>query len=78
MYFVAACTETSTPWSNERKPNGVAQELSVTTSAPLRWATAAIAGMSCTQNVSEPGDSVKTMRVFGFHSRSMAAPSNGS
>ena len=34
MYLVAACTDTSTPWSNERKPNGVAHELSMTTSAP--------------------------------------------
>ncbi len=78
MYLVAACTDTSTPWSNERKPNGVAHELSVTTSAPRRCATAAIAGMSCTQKVSDPGDSVNTTRVFGRNSRSIPAPSSGS
>ena len=65
MYLVAAWTETSTPWSNERKPNGVAHELSMTTRAPRRCATAAIAGMSCTSKVSDPGDSVKTSFVFG-------------
>jgi hypothetical protein len=44
MYLVAACTDTSTPWSNARKPSGVAQELSSTTSAPCRCADLAIAG----------------------------------
>jgi hypothetical protein len=43
-----------------------------------RGATAAIAGMSCTSNVSDPGDSAKTIRVFGRKSRSIAAPANGS
>ena len=74
MYLVAACTDTSTPWSNERKPKGVAHELSMTTSAPRPCATAAIAGMSCTPNVSEPGDSVNTRRVLGRNSRSIAGP----
>ena len=35
------------------------------TSAPCACATAAIAGTSCTSNVSEPGDSANTMRVLG-------------
>ncbi len=78
MYLVAACTDTSTPWSNERKKNGVAHVLSSTTFAPRAWATAAIAGMSCTSKVSDPGDSVNTTRVFGRKSRSIAAPASGS
>ena len=71
MYLVAACTETSTPWSNARKPSGVAHVLSSTTRAPCACATAAIAGTSCTSNVSEPGDSANTTRVFGGIARSM-------
>ena len=65
MYFVAACTDTSTPWSNARKPSGVAHVLSRMTCAPCAWATRAIAGTSCTSNVSEPGDSVNTMPRVG-------------
>ena len=48
--------------------------LSITTRAPCACATSAIAGMSCTSKVSEPGDSVNTMRVLGRNSRSMPAP----
>ena len=78
MYFVAAWTDTSTPWSNARKPNGVAQVLSITTSASRPCATAAIAGTSCTSKVSDPGDSVNTMRVFGLNQRAIPAPASGS
>ena len=39
MYLVAACTDTSTPWSNARKPSGVAHVLSRITSAPRACAT---------------------------------------
>jgi len=48
------------------------------TVAPRPRATAAIAGMSWTSKVSEPGDSVNTARVFGWNSRSIAAPARGS
>ena len=58
--------------------NGVAHVLSSTTFAPRACATAAMAGTSCTSNVSDPGDSVNTMRVFGWNSRSIAAPASGS
>ena len=78
MYLVAAWTETSTPRANDGKQNGVAQLLSITTRAPCAWATAAIAGMSWISKVSEPGDSVNTMRVFGRISASIAVPTSGS
>ena len=57
MYLVAAWIDTSTPWSNDRNSQGEAQVLSIMTVAPWSWATAAIAGTSCTSKVSEPGDS---------------------
>ena len=78
MYLVAACTDTSTPCSNARKPSGVAQVLSRTTRAPRSCAACAIAGTSCTSNVSDPGDSTKTTLVFGRNARTMSAPSRGS
>jgi len=78
MYLVAACTDTSTPKSNARKFNGVAHELSMMTNALRECATFAIAGTSCTSNVRDPGDSTKTIRVFGLNSRAMSAPSSGS
>ena len=36
MYLVAACTDTSTPWSNARKSSGVAHVLSRTTKRAVR------------------------------------------
>jgi hypothetical protein len=78
IYLVAACTETSTPWSNARKKSGVAQVLSITTSALRACATAAIAETSCTSKVSEPGDSTKTSFVLARNSRSIAEPTSGS
>ena len=79
MYLVAACTDTSTPWSNDaeverRRPGVVEHDLR----AAARGRPSAIAGMSCTSKVSDPGDSVNTMLVFGRNSRSIAAPASGS
>jgi hypothetical protein len=45
------------PVLDERNKYGVPQVLSISTLAPWRWATAAIAGMSWISKVSEPGDS---------------------
>ena len=50
----------------------------MSTTAPLAWAAAAIAGMSCISNESEPGASTKTARVFGCISAAMPAPISGS
>src|SRR5688572_31091402 len=77
MYLVAAWTETSTPRSNERKKYGVPHVLSAMTTAPCACATAAIAGMSCISNVSEPGASQNTTRVLGFISAATPEPTSG-
>jgi len=68
----------STPWSSGRKWSGVAQVLSIITTAPRAWAASAMAGMSWTSNVFEAGDSVKTTLVFGFISAATPAPASGS
>jgi hypothetical protein len=70
--------EMSTPWSNARKPSGVAHVLSRMLTTPRARAAAAIARMSCTSKVSEPGDSMNTMRVSSRSSASMAPPIDGS
>ena len=57
---------------------GVAQVLSMSTTAPPAWAAAAIAGTSCISKESEPGDSTKTARVFGCISAAMPPPISGS
>jgi hypothetical protein len=59
-------------------PSGVAQVLSISTSAPCACAAAAIAGTSWTSNESDPGDSTNTTLVAGRISRSMPPPINGS
>ena len=56
----------------------MAQVLSIITTAPCRWATSAMAGMSWISMVLDPGDSVNTTFVFGFISAAMPAPINGS
>ena len=47
------------------------------TQAPRACATSAIAGMSWTSSVCEPGDSVSTALVFGRISASIPAPMVG-
>ena len=64
IYLVAAWIDTSAPWANDLKKSAVAQVLSSTTSAPAACAAAAMAGMSCTSKVWEPGNSVNTSLVF--------------
>ena len=78
IYLVAAWIDRSTPWSKARKYSGVAQVLSMSTTAPAAWAAAAIAGTSCTSNESEPGASTNTARVFGRISAAMPPPIIGS
>lgn len=68
----------SAPCANGLKYSGVAQVLSRATSAPRAWAATAIAGMSWTSNVSDPGDSVQTRRVRGPMSDEMPGPMSGS
>ncbi len=73
MYLVAACTDdvdavVERAKAERRRPRVVERRRS----APRACATAAIAGMSCTSNVSEPGDSANTMRVFGRNACSIA------
>jgi len=77
-YLVLACSEMSAPWANAGHPSGVAQVLSISTSAPRACAAAAIAGTSWTSNESDPGDSTNTTLVAGRISRSMPPPINGS
>ena len=67
-YFVPASIAISTPLACELKNSGVAQVLSISTIASRACATAAIAGMSCISNDSEPGASVNTARVLGLNS----------
>ena len=64
IYFVAAWIDTSTPCANGLKKSGVAQVLSRMTTAPAACAALAMAGMSCTSKVCEPGNSVNTTLVF--------------
>ncbi|MDT4880162.1 hypothetical protein FQZ97_1158910 [compost metagenome] len=78
MYLVAAWMEMSTPCLKEGKCTGVPQVLSSITSAPWAWATAAMAGTSCTSKVREPGDSRNTTRVLGRISAAMPSPICGS
>ncbi len=68
----------STPWSSGRNISGVAQVLSIMTTAPAAFAMRAMAGMSWISNVLEAGDSVNTTVVFGFIRRSIPAPTRGS
>ena len=58
--------------------SGVAQVLSISSHRSRAAATRAIAGMSCTSNVCEPGLSVKMRRVLGRTSSAMPAPISGS
>ena len=51
--------------------------LSIITHAPRSWTAAAMAGMSCTSKVSEPGDSVNTTVVLVAHERGDIAPDQG-
>jgi hypothetical protein len=76
--MAAAWIDRSTPWSSARKYSGVAQVLSISTSAPCRCAAAAIAGMSCISKLCEPGASVNTARVFGLNREAMPPPISGS
>ncbi len=78
MYFVQAEIETETPCSNGLKYNPVAQVLSMITGTPRLAAAAAMAGMSCISNVSEPGLSVKTSAVLSWMRSAMPAPIRGS
>ena len=64
-YFVPASMHRSTPSLCGGKKSGVAQVLSMSTTAPCRCAAAAMAGTSCISKVCEPGASVKTAVVFG-------------
>ena len=73
-----ASTAMSTPCACGEKKSGVAQVLSMMTQAPCACAAAAIAGMSWTSSVSEPGDSVNTTLVLGRISAAMPAPIVGS
>ena len=57
MYLVAAWIEMSTPCSKGLKYSGDAQVLSMTTKAPRRCASSAMAETSCTSKLIEPGDS---------------------
>ncbi|MNY82517.1 hypothetical protein D3C86_2246710 [compost metagenome] len=56
-YLVAAWIEPSTPKSSGLKNSGVAQALSIVTTAEMRCAAAVIAGTSCISKVLEPGAS---------------------
>jgi hypothetical protein len=78
MYLVAAMIETSTPSAKAGRKYGVAQLLSITTVTPAARAAAAIAGTSCTSNVSDPGDSRKTTFVSGRKSDATPPPTPGS
>ena len=77
-YLVPASIARSTPRSCGGNSSGVAQVLSMSTTAPCRCAAAAMAGMSCISKDCEPGASVNTAVVFGRSSASMPAPSAGS
>jgi hypothetical protein len=77
-YLVPASIAMSTPRACGGKNSGVAQVLSISTIASRACATAAIAGMSCISNESEPGASVNTARVFGLNSCAISAPTSGS
>jgi hypothetical protein len=57
--------------------SGVAQVLSIMTRAPAAWAALAIAGMSCTSNVLDAGDSVNTTFVLALINSAMPAPISG-
>jgi hypothetical protein len=48
--------------------------LSIITMAPAACAALAIAGMSCTSNVLDAGDSVNTTLVLGLIKAAMPAP----
>ncbi len=78
IYLVPAWIDRSTPFSKARKYSGVAQVLSISTTAPLSWATVAMAGMSCISKLCEPGASTKTARVFGLMSLAIPSPISGS
>ena len=57
---------------------GKVESAALTNEYERERATLAMAGTSCTSNVSEPGDSRNTRRVFGRMSASMPAPASGS
>ena len=78
MYLVPDWIERSTPFSKARKWSGLAQVLSITTTASWACATAAMAGMSWISKVSEPGLSTNTARVLACSSAAMPDPIVGS
>ena len=78
MYLEPECTTTSTPSCSGRQKTGVAQVPSRIEIAPPSRATRAMAGISGTSKVPEPGASNITALVSGRISAARPSPIMGS